>query len=234
MAIRIADKTPDKERRKKVVAATVTPDGNAIASVGPKLVGIILDEIREEANTNLKRLEAPNMFRMNLNGEGSVPVVTPAVQQQMRSDGTSFPATARTTVIASGPLAINLTKEQAERLLTVGGERCDCCNKSREEVGLNHLLYCGRCKKAYYCSEECQKTQWKSGHKKYCREPGQIKQGDYVRLNGIQSRPEINGQVVEIIGEDSRTEGRWQVRIPGGERSISIAATKMEQLRPLK
>ena len=233
IAIRLADKAPDKERKKKVLATIATPDGNGIAGVGPKLIGDIIDDVGQEANSNLKQLQEPNFCSMSSNGDLNVPPSSIA-HQKVRSDGTFLPPAARATGIAFGPLSTTLTQEQAERLLTVGGERCDCCNKSRRELGLKHLLNCARCKKTYYCGKECQRKQWTAGHKELCRKPGQIKPGDYVRLNAIQSKPEINAQVVEVVKEDAQTEGRWELRIPGGDRSISIAAAKMEQLRPLK
>ena len=98
---------------------------------------------------------------------------------------------------------------------------------------MTHLHACSRCRKAYYCGAECQRKQWKGGHRRHCRKPGQIEPGDYVRLNGLQARPEMNGMVVQVIREAAQP-GRWETRIPGGDRSVSIAQEKMEQLRPLK
>ena len=40
--------------------------------------------------------------------------------------------------------------------------RCLTCNK-------NGILKCGRCKKAYYCSKDCQRKHWKM-HKIKCKE----------------------------------------------------------------
>jgi len=225
-AIRLATKAAEKERKRKVMATIATPDGNATAGLGLRLVGEIIDEIKEQANGNLENLENFTVQR------NRYPLPTP--KQRMRSDGTPMPRAFRQTKISQGPLGTTLTREQAGLMLSVGGESCDHCKKTRKELGLKHLKACSRCKRAYYCSEDCQKEQWRAGHKEYCRKPGEIKPGDYCRLNGIQSRPEINGEVVEVTGADPRQEGRWEVRIPGGDRSISIASEKMEQLRPLK
>lgn len=45
--------------------------------------------------------------------------------------------------------------------------RCNKCNKS-ERDGVKKLSTCARCTQVYYCSRECQKTDWKS-HKKCCK-----------------------------------------------------------------
>lgn len=36
------------------------------------------------------------------------------------------------------------------------------------------LLTCGKCKKRQFCSRECQKEDWKKGHKVYCGKSGEI------------------------------------------------------------
>ena len=49
-------------------------------------------------------------------------------------------------------------------------QRCDVCMKSTVELG-KHLLACAACKKARYCSSQCQKIGWKQlGHNKVCKE----------------------------------------------------------------
>jgi hypothetical protein len=46
------------------------------------------------------------------------------------------------------------------------GEECYVCEKTAEEM---QAMRCARCKKALYCSKECQKGDWKR-HKAVCRE----------------------------------------------------------------
>lgn len=222
-AIKLADTAPEKERKRMVTATITTPDGNAVTGVGPRLVGEIIDDIRKRANDNLKIMEGKNVAR-----------IPPQQAPRMRSDGTALPPAARKTRISFGPLGTSLTQEQAGRMLSVGGEECDQCKKTREELSLTHLDTCSRCKRAYYCGKDCQTKAWKAGHKRACRAPREVKPRDYVRLNGIQSIPEMNGEIVQVIRADPVHEGRWEVTIPGGDRSISIATGKMEQLRPLK
>ncbi|KAK9820089.1 hypothetical protein WJX72_006020 [[Myrmecia] bisecta] len=45
---------------------------------------------------------------------------------------------------------------------------CANCEATAAEKQLPTLLKCGRCKIVYYCSKECQKTNWKI-HKIYCK-----------------------------------------------------------------
>jgi hypothetical protein len=41
------------------------------------------------------------------------------------------------------------------------------CGEVRAKSG-KALLVCGRCKKGRYCSGDCQKAHWRSGHKAFC------------------------------------------------------------------
>jgi hypothetical protein len=38
-------------------------------------------------------------------------------------------------------------------------------------VGSLKFLRCGRCKKTLYCSQHCQRTHWRDGHKLACTVP---------------------------------------------------------------
>jgi hypothetical protein len=45
-----------------------------------------------------------------------------------------------------------------------------CCIVCRAEASPDlQLQYCAGCQSALYCSEDCQKTDWKKQHKKICR-----------------------------------------------------------------
>jgi MYND finger len=61
-----------------------------------------------------------------------------------------------------------------------GRLNCDCCGVWVKDYGADFLQCCGRCKMAFYCSEECQKKDWKFGHKSLCRKRGEFHLGDTV------------------------------------------------------
>lgn len=219
-AIRLGEKVTEKERREKVLAS-ISPDGNpANLRIGMQQVGELVDNILDEVRRNLRVLESP---QGNMRFPGT----------HYRSDGTVMPPDVRATVLLSGLSGPSIAKEEYDRLISVGGDACDCCKKTLAELKMHHLKQCGRCLKAFYCSAECQNRQWRGGHKKVCRKPGHFKSGDFIKLQGIESKPELNGSIVKVVGPDPDKEGRWAVKADGGTRSISVAAEKMVQLRPL-
>eukprot|EP00966_Prymnesium_polylepis_P104572 2422422-Prymnesium_polylepis.1 len=124
-----------------------------------KTVGELLDCTAEEARANLSVLENP-VNRM-------------AIEPTFRFDGSEVPQEVRRTAVHAETEREAL--EMMERL-RVGGDLCDACGQPAEE-GVR-LLKCNRCKMAFYCSAECQKAQWKKGHKAACRAPGQLEPGD--------------------------------------------------------
>jgi len=48
------------------------------------------------------------------------------------------------------------------------GKLCSNC-QSPEGQALKHKI-CSACKQAFYCSVDCQRNHWKSGHKVECKE----------------------------------------------------------------
>ena len=61
-----------------------------------------------------------------------------------------------------------LGKDQVRKLNAVDTTACAKCGKGQEDVGGQGLKICGRCKVVKYCSESCQKSDWKT-HKQICR-----------------------------------------------------------------
>ncbi|XP_041374696.1 potential protein lysine methyltransferase SET5-like [Gigantopelta aegis] len=49
-----------------------------------------------------------------------------------------------------------------------GPEVCTQCKRKCDEPGRKVFPVCSKCKKAWYCSQVCQKLAWKTGHKKIC------------------------------------------------------------------
>lgn len=176
-------------------------------------VGEILDATTTNARKNLAILEDPRPRQ-----------VSPPTR---RADGTETPSMVRTTGVNAATEREAL--EMMQRL-KVGGTACDACGEPAEKDA--RLLMCKRCMMAYYCSAECQKAQWKKGHKQACRAPGQLEPDDDVRLVGLASRPELNNRIVQVVGPVAGREGRWEVRLSGQQQSLCVAAEKLERLRP--
>jgi hypothetical protein len=116
----------------------------------------------------------------------------------------------------------------------VGGGKCDCCGKKRNEVE-GGLFRCTRCRLAYYCSHACQHKQWRAGHRTCCRTPDDIKAGDKMIMRGLKNRPELNSQFADVVR--SLPRGRWAVTISQGDGvvyKISVTPDKLRHLRPDK
>lgn len=202
--IRLAEKAPDKERKK--IVEKIDDDGFNVETT----VAEEIDELVQQA-------------RFNLTGEG---------YDGIGSEGTTL--TPRKYRYGS-----MLSHQQVKQLLAIGGNCCDSCGKSTTELGVTHLQCCSRCKMAYYCSEKCNKRQWKRGHKHHCRKPGEPKPGDFVFLHGLTARTDLNGWIMQVVGPAPSKPGepqRWQVKKShvGEEAIVSVKLKNIRQLRPLK
>ena len=49
-----------------------------------------------------------------------------------------------------------------------GPEVCTQCKTKCDAQGKKGFPVCSKCKRAWYCSQDCQKVAWKKGHKKIC------------------------------------------------------------------
>lgn len=88
---------------------------------------------------------------------------------------------------------------------------------------------------ACYCSKECQKAQWKAGHKQACRKLGQIEVGDWMQLQGLVSQPQLNAKEGGIRGPaENRSSGRWAVYLLEEDRVISVSSERLKPIRPTK
>ena len=149
----------------------------------------------------------------------------------LRSNGTIMPESRKTYFFPHTNLS-RMKEDDFHCLLAIGGSCCDCCKKKVSDTVI--LSSCAKCKMAFYCSKECQRKQWNLGHRKFCRKPGQFQEGDYVRLDGLESKPELNGMIVVVVRKlkDYESE-RWEVKCGDGGKSISVLVEKMKRLRPL-
>jgi hypothetical protein len=129
----------------------------------------------------------------------------------------------------------SLTADILNQLMEIGGVKCDypSCQTHHSPVRVK-LFKCQKCQRAFYCSKECQKKQWREGnHKLYCREAHVFEAGDLVLLNGLQSQPELNQSIVRVMGPVPGADGgRFEVKIEGHDGSMSIAVKNLNHLRP--
>ena len=150
--------------------------------------------------------------------------------------------------------------DMGPRQMSLGGDKCDRCGKTCEQLGIPSLQRCSRCSMAYFCSKECFRTQWNTGgHKKSCRKPGQFEIGDYCRFGdklvwvsaisdgagssgggGANNYPNNKQfKVVTVQLEEARSdrqleEMRWPFIIEGqaGGECYSASADELERTRP--
>ena len=120
-----------------------------------------------------------------------------------------------------------------------------CCTMCGYVETESKLSSCASCLSAFYCSRECQKADWKAGHKQACalyapatpRRPpstlesalGELRGGDHVIIAGLQSAVALNGQrgTLSAFQEDT---ARWQVELPSGTTKLVKSANLTQDL----
>ncbi len=125
------------------------------------------------------------------------------------------------------------TPDVHERYLELSRSKaraCSCCGAEAEEGG--KLQVCSKCYRKAYCSAACQRQDWKEGgHKGSCRPQKDFRKDDVVVAQGVESRPELNGQLMVVEGPDD--EGRWLVLDARG-KSISLHAAELRLVVPIE
>eukprot|EP00271_Cylindrocystis_brebissonii_P008776 TRINITY_DN2326_c0_g1_i1.p1 TRINITY_DN2326_c0_g1~~TRINITY_DN2326_c0_g1_i1.p1 ORF type:complete len:358 (+),score=34.72 TRINITY_DN2326_c0_g1_i1:789-1862(+) len=117
--------------------------------------------------------------------------------------------------------------------LRVGGHKCDNCliakgSESGERGSEVKLKMCTKCKRAWYCSAECQKLHWKASHKAVCRAPSDFHVRDMVVVHGLTGEEAPwNGLVLEVRAKDGERGGKWFVAGLGGLELASIDAVNI-------
>jgi len=103
------------------------------------------------------------------------------------------------------------------------GNECDYCHKPQSDVTLRT---CGQCLLYFYCSRECQRKDWKSSHKKWCRKSdGKFKAGDFVLVNDLSAVRDFVSQFLgsseadmERMIKNSTVYFTFEVRCPTAGR----------------
>ncbi len=107
---------------------------------------------------------------------------------------------------------------------------CACCGAVAAEG--KKLQVCAKCHRRAYCSTACQRQDWKEGgHKSSCRPQKDFRKDDVVVTQGIESKPELNGQLMVVVGP-AASEGRWQV-LDAKRNNMSLLADKLRLVVPV-
>ena len=197
------------------------PDA-ATLSFKPKCCGPIFDDLLRVARDNLAVFD----------GKGASAEALQAKLMQDEMLGVKSHVFNAKTEVGPNVNDAEATLAEVQQRLAVGGSSCDACGAS--PFKRRPFKRCSQCNMAYYCDSSCQKLAWKAGHKQACRKPGQVEVGDWMRIDGLVNRQELNGLVVEVIAPIQGKSGSWEVSMIGGdgEKPLSVAAEKLLHLRP--
>lgn len=228
-AITIGEKQPKNSKEAKLEQKKMIFVSPETLEQTRKTMKELMDIVLKDCQDNLNGLHKSAMKFVSP-FEHMVQEATAGVAS-MSTSGSLDPPMKKTHAMPIGRGGTSLTEAEITNLIDVGGLHCDCCKcKSKK------LLVCERCKKAYYCSAECQKKQWKENdHKIFCRKEGEFKAGDLVQIARLKNKAELNENIMRIVGPDPNNIGRYEVRMEGGvegDKSYSIAAVNLNQLRP--
>jgi hypothetical protein len=89
-----------------------------------------------------------------------------------------------------------------KRTILFEGDKCDGCGKTLEELGVHKLDTCFCCKMVYCSSQKCGTKTWNAGHQEHCRKNHEILNVDTMQIIILVSKPELNAQLVDILGTD--------------------------------
>lgn len=84
-----------------------------------------------------------------------------------------------------------LNRDQGDVLFRLMSALCEA-----DGVEMRLLMKCSRCKRAQYCSKDCQRQHWKQGHKSECQPINQVSEESGVTLRQL-IRQELDGLVDE-------------------------------------
>ena len=113
-------------------------------------------------------------------------------------------------------------------LLRCGNEGCSVAYSEDVSVQSAKLKSCARCRKAAYCSLECQREDWKARHKEECGK--RLEVGESFLLCKCSSRPELNGCRVAVeVGMDEATRAVGVRVVSEAFRAVTAAAAEEEE-----
>lgn len=182
----------------------------------------LFDEVVSEARQNLAVLTGEGSIKTGLNDPTKV-TLTETENVSVRHLGTPFGRGCSFAEMERlKALIATATATEAKKV-------AGCCKCKAPRSSTKDLNRCSRCQSAYYCSLECQKGDWRE-HKKCCRKYGQYLCSDIVRIEGVKSKPQLNGQHVEVTADHTEASGRYVVSMIGSLRDDPSFKLKPENL----
>lgn len=115
--------------------------------------------------------------------------------------------------------------------LTVGGNVCDGCGRTKKELSMECLFQCSRCRLAHYCGVSCQAKAWGCGHSSHCKKFGVFGSGDRAVLYGLRNSSDLNGMIV-LVKEAMGNGGKYKVDLVGMKRLLCVKKENLRHLRP--
>ncbi|KAJ3027864.1 UNVERIFIED_CONTAM: hypothetical protein HDU68_002953 [Siphonaria sp. JEL0065] len=96
----------------------------------------------------------------------------------------------------------------------IPGLDCSVCKKKRSfDVLMKQCV----CKRKWYCSRDCQRSEWKT-HKQQCSDGFSFRKWDAVQIIGHDDRNFHVAQIKDVMeGIDGRPDRIWVCKIPGVE-----------------
>mmetsp|Transcript_25990 Transcript_25990/g.65077 ORF Transcript_25990/g.65077 Transcript_25990/m.65077 type:complete len:368 (-) Transcript_25990:271-1374(-) len=237
--ITLAKKAKKGERGEKIWATH--PKKGTLCQIPS---GALLDQLESNATGNLKSLES----RVSPFGEGvsiSNSFSTPATP--LNEDGIVsavdmglMSLEEQTKVIVTGRLeqgprgyfahaSLGLTQKELDARLNIVGQACHRCGRRAKGKSFRK---CSGCLLVSYCSLECQRTHWSSGHKGECR--ATLSPGDFVVvLNRTPSDVSaVNATQIGALKHKVKGEhGLWVVSMTS-TLTIQAPASDLRRLPP--
>eukprot|EP00931_Biecheleriopsis_adriatica_P077374 TRINITY_DN50958_c0_g1_i1.p1 TRINITY_DN50958_c0_g1~~TRINITY_DN50958_c0_g1_i1.p1 ORF type:complete len:667 (-),score=93.42 TRINITY_DN50958_c0_g1_i1:153-2099(-) len=207
-AISISEAASADERKHKELFTTMR-------GLQPTSMGPLMDDLMNSVKENLSILEA------------RAPVALPGAQQ-----GDDGKIRRMKFLIPLGPYG---DRSEIKKLCEYFDDdplsrKCNQCNATSRTLNT-----CAGCKRAWYCSQECQRLAW-SQHKTDCRKSGRLQQGDLVKITNAPEemqqvqreayQHDLNGSIVEIVSCTKEGDfSKWNVRVIGGDVSFCLPAS---------
>lgn len=222
-----------------------------VSDSGPTKVSQLIDTVVKSVESNLSILE----------GRGRTQPLNSTTERRQLGDQSAMPGVG--VMKMSFDSMLEMDEDLVERATTVGGNACDCCGKTLEELGQSKFDCCSRCKLVYYCSKACQVSRRNSefvllacttvtcvhlmshscstSHQKSAWKSGHkgaCRKPDEIHPGDYMIVKDVQARP-ELNGSvvkvlNHREEDRWVVQSSGTADPVSLSAKKLQHIRPAK